>query len=288
MRPILNSSMRQFISLGHLSLSYLASQSTSDKPLLFIHGWGGSAQYFADTQSDLSDAFVSFAPDLPGFGQSTPLDNDNHGNRDDVLPYSHRGLAQIMIQFMDSLAIERCDVVGHSYGCGVAIALAAMLPTRVRRVVLSNFSTFRDERERRIVSLMHHVTGAMMLARRLPFARTDAFARSFGARYFHRLPDDTQVLRDGVTDFMDMDEQAARLTVRDSLGWETPNDLKRLTQPVLSIHCRQDQIMPPRNAEFTASLAPRGELAWIDNCGHLPMIEQRDEWVSLVRGFLSR
>ena len=283
MRPVLNSGMRQSTSIGSRPLSYLASRSQSDKHLIFIHGWGGSAQYFADALTALSDTFVGYAPDLPGFGQSTPLNNDNHS---DELPYSHRGLARIMIQFMDALDIRQCDVVGHSYGCGVAIALAAMLPQRVGRIVLSNFSTFRDERERRVVSMMHHVTGLMMLARKMPFARTDTFARSFGTRYFHQLPDDPHVLRGCVTDFLGMDEVAARLTVRDSLGWETLHDMKTLTQPVLSIQCRQDQIMPTRNAEFTASLPPHGELAWIDNCGHLPMIEQPAEWLRLIRRFL--
>jgi pimeloyl-ACP methyl ester carboxylesterase len=257
--------------------------------LLFIHGWGGASRYFLDVMSDLSDTHRCLAVDLPGFGDTPPLPAQvaTAVNTYGELPYSHRGLARYLALFLDALDIVKCDVIGHSYGSGVAIALAAQFPERVGRVVISNFSTFRHERERRVVALMHHVTGAMMLARKLPFAKTDWFARSFGARYFHALPKDMQVLRDGVEDFMRMNDEAARLTVRDSLGWETPHDLARLSQPVLSIHCRQDQIMPPRNAEFTAALAPHGQLAWIDNCGHMPMIECCDEWVRLVREFLN-
>ncbi len=270
--------------------TYHAIGNAKHKALLFIHGWGGASRYFLDVMSDLSDTRYCLAVDLPGFGESPalPPQDAESVNTYGELPYSHRGLARYLSQFLDKLKVTHCDVIGHSYGSGVAIALAALFPQSVERVVISNFSTFRDERERRIVAMMHHVTGAMMLARKLPFAHADWFARAFGARYFHTLPKNMQILRDGLEDFMRMDDSAARLTVRDSLDWETPQDLARLTQPVLSIHCRQDQIMPPRNAEFTAALAPQGQLAWIDGCGHLPMIERRAEWVRLVGRFLHR
>lgn len=182
--------------------------------------------------------------------------------------------------------VARCDVIGHSYGSGVAIALAAMQPARVRRLIISNFSTFRDERERRMIAFMHGVTGLMVKARRLSFARSDGFAKLLGGRYFHRLPDDVTVLREGLDDFMQMDERTADLTVKASLSWETPRDLARLPMPVLLIHCRNDQIMPPRNAEYTAGLAPNGQLVWIDACGHLPMVEKTEEFARIVKHFL--
>lgn len=187
---------------------------------------------------------------------------------------------------MDVMNIAQCDVIGHSYGSGVAIALAAMHPARVRRLIISNFSTFRDERERRMIIFMHRVTGLMVKARKLPFARSDGFAKLLGGRYFHRLPDDVTVLREGLDDFMQMDERTADLTVKASLGWETPRDLAQLPMPVLLIHCRDDQIMPPRNAAYTAALAPNGALVWIDACGHLPMVEKTEEFVRIVKHFL--
>lgn len=282
------------IRLGDGVLAYRRTGDASSPTLLLIHGWGGASRYWLPTMRSLADAFCSYAPDLPGFGHSSPLpsalqltsNGATNGTNDVLETYSHRSLARVIVEFMDALAIERCDVIGHSYGSGVAIALAAMHPGRVRRLIISNFSTFRDERERRFVAFMHHVTGLMVRARGLPFARSDAFATMLGGRYFHRLPADRRILRDGLNDFMQMDAQAADLTVKQSLGWETPQDMARLEMPVLLIHCRNDQIMPPRNAEYTAQLAPHGQIVWIDECGHLPMIEQHDQFVRIVRRFL--
>jgi pimeloyl-ACP methyl ester carboxylesterase len=164
--------------------------------------------------------------------------------------------------------------------------MAAMCPERIGRVVVSNFSTFRDERERKMIVMMHSVSGQLLKLRNMPFAKSDGFARFLGARFFHRVPDDKALLRAGLDDFWAMDPHAAELTVKGSLGWETPEDMKRLQQPLLLIHSQQDQIMPARNAEYTAALAPHGQLAWISDCGHFPMIEKRAEFVRVVRAFL--
>jgi pimeloyl-ACP methyl ester carboxylesterase len=195
-------------------------------------------------------------------------------------------LARVVEAFLEALGIETCDVVGHSYGSGVAIALAAAQPARVRRLVVSNFSTFRNERERRLINLMHMVTGLIVMARRLPLARGDLFAQMLGRRYFYRPPADARILRQGWEDFMQMDARAAMLTVKASLRWETPHALTQLPMPVLFIQCRNDQIMPPRNAEYTASLAPLGRLVWIEECGHLPMVEKTADFVRIVKEFL--
>lgn len=278
---------RRIARLRHGELAYRQIGSPALPPLLLIHGWGGASRYWLPAMHALADAFCCYAPDLPGFGFSPPLVAQATESNGAVSGnHSHRGLAAIVLEFMDALNIAQCDVIGHSYGSGVAIALGAMQPARVRRLIISNFSAFRDERERRMIVFMHGVTGLMVKARRLPFTRSDGFARLLGSRYFHRMPDDVAVLRDGLDDFMRMDERTADLTVKAALSWETPHDLARLPMPVLLIHSRDDQIMPPRNAEYTAGLAPRGRLIWIDACGHLPMVEKTDEFVRIVRRFL--
>ncbi len=265
-------------------LAYRQAGPSSLPPLLFIHGWGGASRYWLPVMRALADAFCCYAPDLPGFGFSPPLLAADSPDGPDT--HSHRGLASVVLEFMDEMGLAQCDLVGHSYGSGVAIALAAMQPARVRRLIISNFSTFRDERERRMIAFMHSVTGLLVKVRKLPFAASDGFAKLLGSRYFHRLPDDITALRDGLNDFLQMDERTANLTVKASLNWETPHDFARLLMPVLLIHCRNDQIMPPRNAEYTAGLALRGKLVWIDACGHLPMVEKTDEFARIVKNFL--
>jgi pimeloyl-ACP methyl ester carboxylesterase len=95
------------------------------------------------------------------------------------------------------------------------------------------------------------------------------------------------VLRDGLSDFNQMDEAAANLTVHTSLGWDTFENLAKITCPTLMIATPQDQIMPSRNAQFTIDRVPNGKLVWMDPCGHLPMVEKTHEFVTVVQTFLS-
>ncbi len=158
---------------------------------------------------DLAADFVCYAPDLPGFGCSKPFLLNGAANGDELQAllnrYSHRGLAQVMFAFMNAAGIEHCDVIGHSFGSGVAVAMAAMCPERVGRVVLSNFSVFRNERERKMIVMMHNISGQLLKLRNMPFAHSDAFARFLGGRFFNHVPDDMALLRAGLDDFWQMD-----------------------------------------------------------------------------------
>ena len=56
--------------------------------------------------------------------------------------------------------------------------------------------------------------------------------------------------------------------------------------PVMLIAPRQDAMMPMENVDFTADVIPNCEVRWIEECGHIPMIEKTDEFLSILSGFL--
>jgi pimeloyl-ACP methyl ester carboxylesterase len=280
------------MSIGRgLAIAYRTLGNAQHKPMLLLHGWGGASRYWLPAMRQFYVQHHCIAPDLPGFGFSPPLQVPR-GDKPGLSPrltleqsYAHQGLAQILFAFLDALELDQVDIVAHSYGCGIAVAMAAAQPARVSKLVLSNFSTFKDERERKFVGFAHKITGLMVKLRALPFANSDFIARSISGRYFHQQPE-LQVLRDGLSDFNQMDETAANLTVHTSLGWDTFENLAKITCPTLMIATPQDQIMPSRNAQFTIERVPNGKLVWMDPCGHLPMVEKTDEFVDVVKTFL--
>jgi pimeloyl-ACP methyl ester carboxylesterase len=288
----------QSLQVNGLEIAYRVLGSDQHPPMLLLHGWGGASRYWLPAMRQFYLQHHCLAPDLPGFGFSPPLgvprgDKPGFYKKPGLWPrlileksYSHQGLAEILFAFLDALKIDAVNLVAHSYGCGIAIAMAAEQPQRVSKLVLSNFSTFKDERERKFVALAHKITGLMVKLRALPFANSDWFAHSIAGRYFHQQPE-LQVLRDGLSDFNQMDETAANLTVHTSLGWHTFENLAKIQCPTLMIATPQDQIMPSRNAPFTIGRVPNGKLTWIEPCGHLPMVEKTDEFVAVVNDFLS-
>jgi pimeloyl-ACP methyl ester carboxylesterase len=245
-------------------------------PLLLLHGWGGAASYWGGTLGALSGAYDIVAPDLPGFGESPPLAGEANAER----------LAATVIGLADALGLERFDLNGHSFCAGVAVYVAARHPERVRRLVLTCFSTFRNEAERRLVDGVHHVLALWMALRRPWMADSRPLYRAVGSRFFYRPPDDT-VLRACLRDFMRMDRRTAVETAATAGDPAITAALRAVRAPTLLIAARQDQIMPPAGAPAAARLIPDGRLEWIERCGHLPMLERPAVYHRLLRTFLA-
>ncbi|MCH5372387.1 MAG: alpha/beta hydrolase, partial [Planctomycetes bacterium] len=68
-----------------------------------------------------------------------------------------------------------------------------------------------------------------------------------------------------------------------SVSEELPN----VRVPTLLIWGRNDSITPPSVAEEFSENIPQAELAFIDQCGHSPPIEQPGEFARLLHSFLS-
>lgn len=97
------------------------------KPVLLIHGVTSSNrawQFFA--QSLIARGFTPHAVDLRGRGDSNSLPG----------PYGMSVHADDMLAVIDFIGVASIEVIGHSMGAFVAIALVGKYPTRVSRATL--------------------------------------------------------------------------------------------------------------------------------------------------------
>ncbi|MBO5866983.1 MAG: alpha/beta hydrolase, partial [Clostridia bacterium] len=94
--------------------------------LLFLHGWGCDGDVFRVVAQKLPNN-SSYLVDFVGFGKSAkpPVDGWT------VLDY-----ANDVLQFLDEQKLEQVTIVAHSFGCRVAMVLAALYPSRVRKLLL--------------------------------------------------------------------------------------------------------------------------------------------------------
>jgi pimeloyl-ACP methyl ester carboxylesterase len=246
-------------------------------PLLLLHGWGGSSRYWRGTLSALGHAHDMIAPDLPGFGDSPPIDGHMSGQR----------LAELVIAFADQLGLEQFDLNGHSFSAGVAAFVAARHPKRVRHLVLTSFSTFRNEFERRMVDQIHRVMSVWMAMRQPWMAERRLFYRTVSSRFFYRTPSDDAILRESFADFLKMDKRTAVESAGSSADPAINPAMAQIRAPTLIIGARQDSIMPPAGTPTVAQLIAGSQLTWIEHCGHLPMIERPDVYHRLLAEFLA-
>lgn len=104
-------------------------------PIVLIHGLGNSAEVWAALFPLLSNDFLVYAPDLPGFGL-TPLAKEG------VLIRTH---VSYLERFLDVLGYPRVILLGNSLGGWIATQFAATHPQRVEHLFLLDSAGLRRE-----------------------------------------------------------------------------------------------------------------------------------------------
>jgi len=221
-------------------------------PLLLCNGIGASLdllQPFVDAL-DRRRGVIRF--DMPGVG----------GSPAPVVPYHLHTVAPLLAGLLDELGHERADVLGISWGGGLAQQFALSRPDRVRRRVLRRMLTPRRHRDPEYAA---SIAGALyggsvrqdpVLARDLLHATT----RLGPARgYYYQL--------------------------LSTAGWTSLPWLPRLRRPTLILAGDDDPIIPLVNARIMHRLIPRSQLH-IYHGGHLELAASAERIAPVVEAFL--
>lgn len=98
-------------------------------PVLLLHGWPDSARLWRHQIAPLVAAGRRvITPDLRGFGRSD--------RPEAVAAYALSTIVLDVIDLLDTLGIDRVDLVGHDWGAALAWLTAALHPDRIRRLVV--------------------------------------------------------------------------------------------------------------------------------------------------------
>lgn len=135
---ILGMTENRTVDVEGVRLAYQVSGPPDAPPLVLLHALGEDASDWSAVAPVLARRRRVYALDLRGHGRSEwPGAYSLHLMRDDVLG------------FLDALALDRVDLVGHSLGGIVAYLLAEDHPQRVHRLVLEDVPAPRP-RERTV------------------------------------------------------------------------------------------------------------------------------------------
>ncbi|MEU7812984.1 poly(3-hydroxyalkanoate) depolymerase [Pseudonocardia sp. NPDC049154] len=238
-------------------------------PLLLVNGIGAGLEAF----DPLVDALDPHRPvirfDPPGAG----------GSPVPARPYRLPCLARTMIALLDVLGHERVDVLGVSWGGGLAQQFARTARGRCRRLVLvaTGTGTVMVPGGPRVLARMatpRRHTDPGYLRRVAPeiyggAAREDP---ATAARLLH--PHRRTGSRRGY---------AFQLLA--AAGWTSLPFLPLLRQPTLVLTGDDDPLIPTINGRLLAALIPRARLH-VYQGGHLELITRPDRLVPLIEDFL--
>jgi len=232
-------------------------------PLLLLHGWGVSSQLFEPLVPMLAAGRRLIVPDLPGFGETPPP----------PAAWSSGDYAAWVAALLDRTGVERCDVVGHSNGGRIALALAARHADRVHRLVVTGGAGIRPRH-----GLRHRLR-----VRAYKTARRAGRSRLLPPRIRHLAA--RRAERSGSEDY-----RAASGVMRDTLVRLVNEDLSPLLplirSPVLLIWGERDTETPLRDGRAMEALIPDSGLVVFEGAGHYAYLEQAPRFAHIVDVFL--
>ncbi len=276
--------VRRTVELSRGTTAYWAygDADASTETLLVVHGYRGDHHGLEPVIAFLEGVRV-ISPDLPGFGETPPLDGVAH----DIEAY-----ADWLAEFAAAVA-PGASVLGHSFGSIiVAAAVAGGLDTP--RVILVNpIGAPALEGPRGILTrlaVFYYWAGA-----KLPRPLGDALLRN---RLIVRVMSVSmakthdKALRAFIHDQHDryFSEFSDRDVLHEGFVASVSNDVRRfapgIAQPTLLIAAEKDDITPIEAERHLQTLFPRAELVEIPDVGHLIHSETPQQAASEITRFL--
>ncbi len=191
----------------------------------------------------------------------------------------------------EALAIARWDMLGHSWGGGIAMLAAERDPAGVRRLVLVNSVGVTSDW---VASLHGDALARLDGAERAALEALDPqtlhsgdpsihaeYSRAIYPAYFF----DREFGRGFAPPAQASATGAAVAARLRSAGYDWRVDAARIGATTLVVHGAQD-VLPARLAGQTAAIIPRASLRLIDDAGHMPFWEQPAAFFNSVETFL--
>lgn len=229
-------------------------------PVVLIHGFPLCRQMWQPQVEALSrSGYRVITPDLPGFGDSPPLDG---------IP-SMDAYADAVIALLDRLAIDRAVVGGMSMGGYVLLSLAERYPQRLLAALYLVTRAAADDPAgmARRMELAGEVRGGNREV--VP----DTFEKLlFAAGTPARQPQLVGRVRGWMEAASPEGVAGALLAMRSRRDYLAV--LPRLGVPALVVGAEQDVAIPPAHAEALAAGLPDAELHIIVAAGHMANLEQ--------------
>ena len=229
------------------------------QPLMLLHGLFGALSNFSDLIEHFKHTHKVIVPILPLYDL-------------DLLHTTVKGLAKHVQQFIDHKGYDQIHLLGNSLGGHVGLVHVLSHPEKIKTLTLTGSS-----------GLFENAMGDSY-----PKRGDYEYIRAKTAETFYDPAVATKELVDEVFEITNSRIKVikiialAKSAIRNNLGEE----LGQIKVPTLLIWGKNDKVTPPFVAEDFHKLIPNSELAFIDQCGHAPMMEVPNAFNEILEKFL--
>ncbi|KAI8086621.1 Alpha/Beta hydrolase protein [Halteromyces radiatus] len=304
----------KYATVNGIRMHYVDENSSSQKPLLLIHGWPDLWLGWREQIPFLVElGYRVIVPSLRGFGETEAPESHEH--------YGMGVISQDLLALMDHLALPTVTVLAHDWGGAVAWRFAQFYPDRV--LAVGSFCTPYSPPARvhipleKVVEVLPNFKYQLYLV--TPEAEKDINENTanFFARIFRPI---AEASKDPLIDPQTGTLQAGRSVVpksdvisqkvfdyyvkayqqagaRGGLNWykqsfNNYNQCKDLpdnvTQPALMVVATLDRALPPSMSEKMSEYIPNLDKLTVEGAGHWVLWERPTECNDILKSWLTK
>ena len=249
-------------------------------PIVLIHGTASSLHTWDAWTKELKKTNTIIRMDLPAFGLTGP---------NKTADYSIKSYTTFLDQFLNEIAIDSFHLAGNSLGGNIAWNYASEYPNKVDKLILVDASglptnkpqpaVFKMAKTPVVSNLFLYVTPKFFINKNMQevYADDTKITDDLVSRY-HKM-----ALREGNRQaFIDR----ARMDFK--LGSKANIDkLKSIRNSTLLIWGAQDNWIPLDNGKRMDSVMQNSKLVVLEYSGHVPMEENPEESLAILKHFLN-
>ncbi|BBI35286.1 alpha/beta fold hydrolase [Cohnella abietis] len=246
-------------------------EAGNGQPIVLLHGFCGSHQYWDEVLPLLSSHGHIIAPDLRGHGASSATEG----------VYSMELLADELVDLLDELDLPMVNLFGHSLGGYVALAFAEKYPERLLTLGLVHSTSFPDSEAAQ--------ANRLKAVEAIKQDGINTFVEGLIPKLF--VPNSSESRQELLRKAIEIGYSTSPLgAIGCSLGMRERPDrgavLEQLQAPILLLAGERDEVIPPEKRFPVAKINVTA--VTIEGVAHMGMLENPQEFAAAVGTFLER
>lgn len=250
-----------FIDIDGLNIEY--TEQGEGIPVLMLHGWGSSFEFYKGIIASLSNRCRVVAVNFPGCANSDTMKE----------PWTLEDYCDFVLKFMKAVNLKNPILIGHSHGGRVILKMTAEKQVNPPKIVLLDSAglipkkslkqkfrakSFKVIKRFLTLPIIKNYSGELL----------DKARKHYGSADYNAAP---EVLRKTLVSLVNTD-------LRDII----PN----ITCPTLLIWGEKDTATPLSDAKIIESLIKDAGLCIFENAGHFAFFEQQGRTIAILNSFI--
>jgi pimeloyl-ACP methyl ester carboxylesterase len=272
--PYLKKIDSQFVETSGFKIHY--TRSGNGPPVILVHGAAAWLYSYRNNVSPLSRRFTVYRLDMPGNGYTSPISKNP--------TYDFDMMSDVLLEFMNTMEIDKANIVGHSSGGAWVLHFTYRNPEKVKKLVLIDSNGLDVPLKLTFKLFTYPVIGELFSK----FFTTEDVKKGLEDSFFDKTLVTDEMIGEVKAPLTYLENRRAQyLSIRNQDLKMTEEEMPHIGVPALVIWGEDDLYLDSATAQKFKEIMPDASVVILEKCGHSAHEEKPDEVNRLITDFFS-